>query len=89
MYRLELTDTAKKQLKKLSKKSKTDYNAVIEFLKTINNIDNPRQNGKALQGNLRGLWRYRVGNFRIIVEIVDDKVCILVLEVGHRKEIYK
>ncbi len=89
MYKIELTDTAKKQLKKLSKKSKVDYNNIIDFLKNINGTDNPRVNGKALQGNLKGVWRYRVGNFRIMAHIIDDKVCILVLEIGHRREIYK
>ncbi len=89
MYKVELTETAKKQLKKLNKKSKIDYVNIINFLKNIDNTNNPRVSGKALQGNLKGLWRYRIGNFRILVNIIDDKVCILVLEIGHRKEIYK
>ncbi len=59
------------------------------FLTTLDNTDNPRQQGKALQGNKKGYWRYRVGDFRVIADIVDNQVCILVLEVAHRKEIYK
>ncbi len=63
-------DTAEKQLKKLEKKSKVDYVKVKKYLSELNNTDNPRRQGKALQGNLKGLWRYRVGNFRIVVDIV-------------------
>ncbi len=89
MYKIELTNTAEKQLKKLYKSNRTDYNNIIQFISQLNNTNEPRQNGKALQGNLKGLWRYRIGDFRIITEIIDDKVIILVLNVGHRKEIYK
>lgn len=49
----------------------------------------PRVHGKALTGKLSGLWRYRVGNYRLIAEIQDDRLVILMLEVGHRSEIYK
>lgn len=89
MYSIELSKSAEKQLKKLYKKSKIDYNNIFNFIDNLNGTTNPRQQGKALQGKLKGLWRYRVGDFRIIVEIVDDKVKILILEVEHRKSIYK
>lgn len=51
--------------------------------------DNPRLTGKALQGKLSGLWRYRVGDFRLLCRIEDNELIILVIEIGHRKEIYK
>lgn len=50
---------------------------------------NPRQTGKALQGDLKGLWRYRVGDYRLIVQIKDDELIILVVELGHHKDIYR
>ena len=51
--------------------------------------ENPRLHGKALQGKYKSLWRYRVGDYRIIANIEDEKLIILLLEIGHRKEIYK
>jgi mRNA interferase RelE/StbE len=50
---------------------------------------NPRLTGKALQGDLKGLWRYRVGDYRLIAQIKDAELLILVIELGHRKGIYK
>lgn len=49
----------------------------------------PRRLGHSLKGNLAGYWRYRVGDYRIICQIQDKKVIVLVLQIGHRKEIYK
>jgi mRNA interferase RelE/StbE len=50
---------------------------------------NPRQCGKPLRGEKRDLWRYRVGDYRLTCDIQDEKVIVLVLEVGHRKDIYR
>ncbi len=50
--------------------------------------DNPRSTGKALQGNLSGYWRYRVGDYRVICQIHDAKLIILVIDLGHRKDVY-
>lgn len=53
-------------------------------------MDNPRQIGAALQGTrYRNLWRYRVGNYRIIAEINDERVLILVVRIAHRRDIYR
>lgn len=61
--------------------------------KYSNNIleytDDPRKHGKALTGNLKGVWRYRVGDYRLFADIEDDIVTIFIFEIGHRKEIYK
>lgn len=51
--------------------------------------ENPRQYGKGLTANLSGQWRYRIGDYRLIAEIQDNKVVILILTIGHRLEIYK
>lgn len=85
-YSLVLSDDAKKQLKKMDK-----YVALFilkEMQKTLSNIENPRYIGKALTGNKKGLWRYRVGDYRVICHIDDTSLIILALEIGHRKSIY-
>jgi mRNA interferase RelE/StbE len=57
--------------------------------KNLEGIDNPRRIGKALQGDLSGLWRYRVGKYRIIVEIQDDDLIIMTLHIRFRKNAYR
>ena len=86
-YQVVFTEKAKKQLKKLDKHISSLILGWLE--KNIQNCENPRIHGKGLVENKSGQWRYRVGDYRIISEIQDNKVIILVLEIGHRKEIYK
>lgn len=85
-YKISITPKALKQLSKLDKYSQTIIRGWIN--KNLNGCENPRLHGKALKGNLQGLWRYRVADYRIIAEIRDDEILIQILEVGHRKEIY-
>jgi mRNA interferase RelE/StbE len=54
----------------------------------IESLADPRSRGKSLSGEFKGLWRYRVENYRIICDIQDDKLIVLVLKVGHRSEVY-
>lgn len=62
---------------------------IKQYLDTrIANDENPRRFGKRLQGKLNQFWRYRVGNYRIICEIQDETVVVLVIDVGHRNKIY-
>ena len=56
--------------------------------KNLVDAQNPREHGKVLVGELSGLWRYRVGDYRIICEICDKEVVIQIIEVGHRSKIY-
>ena len=85
-YRVELTDRVIKQLKKLDKHTSALIIGWIE--KNLEGCENPRVHGKGLTANITGQWRYRIGNYRLICEIKDKEVLILVLEVGHRREIY-
>lgn len=64
---------------------------IITFLETrIATLEDPRQTGKALQGSTLGkLWRYRVGDYRIICELQDQRLVVLVVEIGHRREVYR
>ena len=85
-YKVIFTEKAKKQLKKMDR-----YTAalIIGWLeKNMENCKNPRVHGKGLVENKSGQWRYRIGNYRVICEIQDENIIVLVLEIGHRREIY-
>lgn len=86
-WRIELTETANKQLAKLDR---VEARRITKFLRErLAATDNPRNTGKALSGPLGGLWRYRVGEYRLICEIQDGVLCVLVLKIGNRREVYK
>ncbi len=85
-YHVEFTKGALKQLKKMDKATSALILGWIR--KNIENCDDPRVHGKGLTANRSGQWRYRVGDYRIIAEIQDEKVLILVVNIGHRSEIY-
>lgn len=85
-YRVEYTKTAVKQLKKMDRKIAAFILSFIED--KLVNCENPRLYGKSLQGELSNIWRYRVGDYRILSRIDDDVVVITIVEVGHRREIY-
>ena len=87
IYRVEFTKEALKQLKKLDK-----YTAVFILAwirKNLEGCTDPRKYGKGLVSNRSGQWRYRIGDYRLIANIQDDKIIILILAVGHRRDIYK
>lgn len=86
-WTVKLSDNAKRDLRKLDKP--VQKKIVSFLLERLENTDNPRATGKALHGNLSGLWRYRVGDFRLLCRIEDNELLVLVIEIGHRKEIYK
>ena len=86
-YQVEFSKLALKQLKKMDKHTSS---MIISYVKKkLVNTDNPRQHGKALLGNHSDKWRYRVGNYRLLAKIKDEKVLIILVEIGHRKDIYK
>jgi len=86
MIKVEFTPKAEKQLCKLDF---TIQKLVKKWKEEIAALENPRSSGKPLSANLKGLWRYRIGDYRLICSIEDKKLIVLVLEIGHRKEIYK
>jgi len=86
-WTVKLSDDAKRDLEKLDKPIQK---RIVSFLQErIKPADNPRTSGKALQGNLSGLWRYRVGDYRLLCRIENDELLILVIEIGHRKDVYR
>jgi mRNA interferase RelE/StbE len=77
-------------LKALSKLDKPNRNRILQFLKVdLLGLNNPRQIGKALTGKFKGMWRYRVGDYRIICEIVDTELIIVAVVIEHRSNVYK
>ena len=80
-----LTETFRKQLRKLDA---AISKRVLDYLEQIEKLDNPRSRGKGLTANLSGLWRYRVGDYRILCCIKDDELIVTVLEIGHRSSVY-
>ena len=85
-YSVVFTEKAKKELKKLDKH--TALLIVAWIRKNLEGCTNPRLHDKGLTANLSGQWRYRIGDYRVIAEISDEKITILVLTIGHRREIY-
>ncbi len=81
-----LTDTFKKQLKKLDA---AISKRVLDYLEQVELLDNPRSRGKALTSNLADLWRYRVSDYRILCRIRDDELIITVIEIAHRSTVYR
>ncbi len=85
-FSVRFTEEAKKQLKKMDKHTAS---LIIGWLrKNIEGCENPRQHGKGLTANRSGQWRYRVGDYRIIAEIQNKEIVVLVVGIGHRREIY-
>ncbi|MFZ7304810.1 type II toxin-antitoxin system RelE family toxin [Avibacterium avium] len=81
-------DTARKQLVKLAKKNPQQAQRIINYLKLLETLEEPRDRGKGLVVDLSGMWRYRVGDYRIICHIDNGELLITALEIGHRREIY-
>lgn len=86
-WAIDYTDTAKAQLRKLDQQT---ARRIVDYLdERIAPLDDPRVFGKGLIGPLGGLWRYRVGDCRVICDIQDGRLCVLVLRIGHRREVYR
>jgi mRNA interferase RelE/StbE len=86
-WAIEYADTAKGQLRKLDKQ--TAKRILDHMDERIAGLANPRSTGKALTGPLGGLWRYRVGDCRVVCDIQDGALLVLVVQVGSRREIYR
>ena len=85
-YEVELSERFKKEFRKLDKYTQKIIRAWIN--KNLVDTENPRLHGKGLTANRSGQWRYRIGDYRLICNINDNKLIILALAVGHRRDIY-
>jgi len=85
---IKYTESSSKQLKKLDKQTAL---RVLDYMdERVAVLDDPRSLGKNLKGPKIGeYWRYRVGDIRVICNIVDEKMIVLVIEIGNRREVYK
>ena len=86
-YQVDYLPSVYKTLEKMDKYTRRIITNWIE--KNLVGCEDPRVYGKPLSADRAGQWRYRIGDYRIIVEIKDNKLIILVIAVGHRREVYK
>ena len=86
-WRIEYTDTAKTQLRKLDRST---ARRILDYMDhRVAAAEDPRRLGQSLTGPLGKLWRYRVGRFRIVCDIQDEAVRVLVVRIGRRDEVYR
>lgn len=85
-YSVVYTPQVLKTLEKMDKYTKTLIYAWID--KNLAECEDPRIRGKALRGDRKNQWRYRIGDYRLIVDIRDKELVILVIKIGHRREVY-
>lgn len=86
-YQIIFNKKADKQLRKIDI---IQQRMIVNWIeRNLENADDPKKLDKTLKGNLKNYWRYRVGDYRIIAEINDDEIEILIINIGHRKDIYK
>jgi mRNA interferase RelE/StbE len=88
VWTINYTESARRQLRKLDKQT---ARRILDFMdERIATHEDPRNTGKALTGPMLGAyWRYRVGDYRIICDIQDGALCVLVIEIGNRREVYR
>jgi len=86
-WTIEYAETARKQLRKLDKLA---ARRIADFMdERVAPSENPRAMGKALKGPLGDLWRYRVGDYRVLCDLQDNVPTVLVLRIGNRREVYR
>lgn len=79
----------KKAIKRLSKIDPSQQRMIISWIeKNLMNTENPKSLEKSLKGNLKEYWRYRIGNYRILADIDNHEIKIIIFNIGHRKGIY-
>lgn len=84
VWTIEISAKAKKEL------SKIDRAWALKIKNYLVDVSSdPRRKGKPLSGNKKGFWRYRVGDFRVLCRIEDERLVVLVVNIGHRRAIYK
>ncbi|MBR6625923.1 MAG: type II toxin-antitoxin system RelE/ParE family toxin [Mailhella sp.] len=86
MWQIEYAEKAARELLKIDRQAAKRIKKYLD--ERIATDEDPRRFGEALAENLAGLWKYRIGDYRVIVEIQDERVVVLVLRVGHRSKVY-
>lgn len=87
IWKIEFDERSRKELRKLDKSAQKN---ILQYLRNkIATNEDPRRFGDPLRKNLSGFWKYRIGAYRIICDIVNDTVTVRVIRIGHRKDVYK
>ena len=84
-WKVETTDQFDREFKKLDR---SVQRRVLTYLRDVEGLEDPRQRGKGLTANHAGVWRYRVGGYRILAQLIDNTMTVLTLGVGHRRDVY-
>jgi mRNA interferase RelE/StbE len=87
IWRLEFSKKADKQLSGMDKN--TSRIIVAWLLKNIDGCEDPRRHGKGLSETRSGEWRYRIGNYRVLCDIQDDRLVVLAFNIDHRSKVYR
>ncbi|HGJ5881983.1 type II toxin-antitoxin system RelE family toxin [Arsenophonus sp.] len=87
VWKIKYADSALKSVKKMDMQN---AKRIVDYLdKRIASSDDPRVFGKSLKGDLGEFWRYRIGDYRVLCEIIDEELIILAATIGHRREVYE
>lgn len=86
-WRIEYAESTQKDIRRLDPQDRKRIRSFLE--EKVAGLDDPRSLGKPLAGGFSGLWCYRVGDYRIVASLEDEKLQVLVVRIGHRKEVYR
>ena len=86
VWKIEYLKSIQKEVRKIDRKEQQRIKEYLE--EKVAKLEDPRELGKALKGEFKELWRYRIGNYRAICEIQDKTITVLVVHIGHRKDVY-
>jgi mRNA interferase RelE/StbE len=84
-WKVEIDSAAHRQLRKIDR---TWQRRIVDYLEEIAELPDPRVKGKPLRSNLSGLWRYRVGDYRLVCQLQDSVMIVRVIKIGHRRTVY-
>jgi mRNA interferase RelE/StbE len=85
-WKITFEESAKKELLTLDRKAQAE---IVQYLRNrIATDQDPRRFGDTLRKELAGLWKYRIGNYRVICEIQDEQITVLIIRIGHRSKVY-
>ena len=84
-WTIRFDEHAAKQIRKLDKET---ARRILTYLEEVSTLEDPTTRGAGLFRNLSGLWKYRVGDYRVICDIQMESISVLVVEVGHRSDVY-
>ena len=87
MYQVKILESVEKEFRKMDRQTVRIIKNWI--VKNLVDTEDPRKKGKALSGNLNGIWRYRIGDYRLFAKIEDEILTVFLFDIGHRKDVYK